>query len=291
MRAPVEAVGFAEREANELSGKRRRATMHWTRIPTGPQWRETVAAVPDAPEVDRDRLEAIARLLDRARAMEEFDRVPIVGSILRLLSEWDDLFPHPSGLRPYMQGLWNVSLAAIQRSVVHLYVSEYTAISDLVRYRYVTFQHMDSSIALLIHHPLTRVTGAAHLHERSNLAGAVGQLAKAIEERLPGIWTGGEMWAFLSGGNEATPQSAVDALASALASIGIGVHHPVFFRRQGAQAPLHMVFDRLIGRFAPFMPALDPVALGLRERGDQNRSIARLQEPVPTLLQHVPGAR
>lgn len=265
--------------------------MHWTRVPTGVQWREMVAALADAPEVERARLETIAQFLDRARAVGEFDRVRIVGSILPLLSEWDDLYPYPSPLRDRMQGLWNVALPAIQSSVVDLFASECATISDLVRYRYVTFQHMHSSIALLIHHPLSRVTGGTHLLERSNLEEAIGRLARAMTERLPGDWIGEEMRAHLSGGNTSTRLRTVERIVSALASIGIEAHEPVLLRREGEQAPLNMLFDRLTGRFAPFSPAFDPISLGLRSLSDQNRSRIQAQDANPELHEHVPGTR
>ena len=265
--------------------------MHWTRIPTGPQWRETVAGIADAPEVERVRLETIAGLLDRARAVGEFDRVRIVGSILPLLSAWDDLYPYPSGLREHMQALWNVALPAIQSSVVDLFGGEYTAIADLVRYRHVTFQHMDSSIALLIHHQTTRVTGGVHLLERSDPDDALEKVVAAMTERLPGDWVGEEMKAYLSGGNAHTRNSALEDLASAIAARNNRPPDPVLLQRQGAQAPLHMMFDRVTGRFAPFSPALDPISLGLRARADQNRSLGQSHDQEPALLQHIPGAR
>lgn len=265
--------------------------MYWTRIPTGPQWRETMAAIPDAPEVDRVRLETIAGLLDRARAVGEFDRVRIVGSILPLLSEWDDLYPYPSKLREHLQALWNVALPAIQWSVVDLFPGEYAAIADLARYRHVTFQHMHSSIALLIHHPMSRVTGSAHLHERFDPSDAVQKVVAAMTERLPGDWVGEEMKAYLSGGNAQTKAGALEDLASAIAARRIPDPDLVLLRREGAQAPLHMMFDRLTGRFAPFSPAFDPISLGMRARADQSRSLGQSHDREPELLQHVPGQR
>lgn len=250
-----------------------------------------VAAIADAPEVDRVRLETIAGLLDRARAVGEFDRVRVAGAILPLLSEWDLLYPYRSKLREQMQALWDVVFPAIQSSVVDLFAGEYASIADPTRYRHVTFQHMHSSIALLIHHPMSRVTGGAHLHERFHASDTVEKLVAALTEQLPGDWVGAEMKAYLSGGNAATESRVVEGLASAVAAWGVPAPEPILLRREGAHAPLHMMFDRITGRFGPFSLPLDPIALGLRSRGDQNRSRGQSEESEPALFRHTPGAR